>query len=118
MLSRLRARQAERFQRVLREVEARQVRLADEVAHAEVHEPQRVLPVARPRDDLEMREVPPHELGGAHRRVDVVDREHEHFGARRAGSLQHLQARRVAVVHLVAEAAHEVDLRDARLRAR
>ena len=33
-----------------------------------------------------------------------------------AGGLQQLQPRRVAVVHLVAEAAHEVDLRDARLQ--
>ena len=59
-----------------------------------------------------------HELRGAHRGVDVVDREHEDFGARRAGSLQQFEARRIAVVHLVAEAAHEVDLRDARLQRR
>ena len=60
--------------------------------------------------------MPAHQLGRAHRGVDVVDRQHEHFGARRAGSLQQLQPRRIAVVHLVAEAAHEVDLRDARLQ--
>ena len=52
----------------------------------------------------------PHHRRGAQRRLDVVDREHEQLRLARLGRLQQLQARSVAVVHLAAEAAHEVDL--------
>ena len=54
--------------------------------------------------------MPPHQLGGAHRGLDVIDGEHEHLGALGARGAQQVQPRSVAVVDLVAEAAHEVDV--------
>ena len=77
-----------------------------------------MLPVARASDDSQVRKMPLHELGSAQARLDVVDRQHQHLRVFRAGRAQHFQARRVAVVQLVAETAHEIDLRRARFECR
>ncbi len=51
-----------------------------------------------------------HDRGGLHRGLDVVDGEHEKPGFARFCRLEQLQARSVAVVHLAAEAPHEIHL--------
>ena len=72
-----------------------------------------MLPVACPSDDSQVWEMPLHELGSAQARIDVVDRQHQHLRMFGAGRTQHFQSRRIAVIELVAETAHEIDLRRA-----
>src|SRR5262245_34300582 len=54
----LRRRRAERLQDLNRHLETRDVGLADDVVHTDVHEAERVLAVAGPREDLHLRVVP------------------------------------------------------------
>jgi hypothetical protein len=62
--------------------------------------------------------VAAHERGRPHRSLDVVDGQHEQPRVLCPGRLQKLEARGIAVVDLVAEAAHEIDLLVARLQRR
>ena len=58
-----------------------------------------------------MRKALAQALHGAQRRIGIVDGEQQDLRAARAGRLQQVEARRVAVVGLVAEAPHGLDLR-------
>ena len=69
-----------------------------------------MLAIARPREDLQVRKVLADQFRGFHRRLDIVDGEHEDFrilGMRRP---QQFQPRSVAVENLIAKAAQKIDL--------
>src|SRR5262245_64811687 len=70
----------------------------------------RVETVARTRVDLEPGKVPAHGLRGTDRGLDIVDREHKQLGVFGAGGGEQIQPRGVAIVDLVAEAAHRLHL--------
>src|SRR3954452_611760 len=57
-----------------------------------------------------MREVLAHHLRRSHRGFDLIDGQNEYFSVLCSGCLQQLEARSVAVVHLVAESSHKIDL--------
>ena len=95
-------------QRLVRGIEAGRKRLAEDGLHAQVAQPE-VVDAASARARIERGRLP-HERGGLDRRLHVVDRQHEQFRFSRLGRVQELDARGVAVIHLVAESPHEVDL--------
>ena len=80
-----------------------------------VHECERMLAIARAGENPQAREIFAHHLRRAHRCVDVVDRKHEEIGRFGSGRAQQIQPRCIAVIDLVAEAAHEVDVRLTRI---
>src|SRR5580658_2114111 len=102
---------AEVFEHRCRHFQTGGVSLADHGADAGVHEREGMLAVARAREDLQVRKLLAHQHRGAHRGVDVFDRQHQHLGALCAGRAQQVEPRGVAVIDLVAEAAHEIDVR-------
>src|SRR6266699_2176116 len=102
---------AEPFQHPRRDLEARGVGIADDLGHPHVHQREGVLAIARAGVDLEARKVLARQCGSALRGIRVVDREHQDPGAIGPRGAQQLEPRGIAVVDLVAEAAHEIDVR-------
>ncbi len=66
--------------------------------------------IAGARIDRQVRVLGAHQLGGAHRGLDVVDGQHQGARLVRVGRLEDLRAAGVAVERLGAEAAHEFHL--------
>ena len=102
--------EAQRLQCLTRGLEARAERLPLGGFDVEVAQPEAMHAIARAGEDRQIGKVPAHDCGGLHRRLDVVDRQHEELRVARPGRFEQLEPRCVAVVHLVAEFAHEVDL--------
>src|SRR6266852_3628844 len=110
--------EAQRKQRVPRHIQARRKGFAPDELDSEVAQPEQVNAVARAGENRNLREMLAHDCGGLHRGFDVVDREHEKLGFARLRRLEQLQARCVAVIHLVAEAPDEIHLLIVRLERR
>jgi hypothetical protein len=66
--------------------------------------------VARAAHDRQAREVLAHAVDQREARLHVVDRVHEQARLPRAGRLEQVEPRRVAVVHAEAELAQRIDL--------
>ena len=69
-----------------------------------------MLAIARAREDLQVRKMLADQFRGFHRRLDVVDGEHENFGILGMRGTQQFQPRGVSVENLIAETAQKVDL--------
>ena len=92
------------------EHEARMEGVANDAVDAEVHQRVGVLAVARAGEDRELGEVPAHRPRRRERALDILDRQDEEYGLVGLRGAQQLHPARVAVVDLVAESAHEIDL--------
>ena len=83
---------AEGFEGVASKIQARQIRFSNDVAHIEIHEADRVLPIAGASEQFQMRKVASDHRCSPDRPIDVVHREDEDFGATGAGGFQNLFA--------------------------
>ncbi len=83
---------------------------AHEAGDAAVHEKMRMAAVAGAGEDFEVREVPPRHVHHAQRFLHVLERHDEDLGRLGPRGAQQVWPAGIAVVHLVAEAAHGLDL--------
>ena len=95
--------------RLLAEREGRKQGLADLPVHPGLGQPQRLLPVEGAGQHRHQRELRLAELDDPHRRLAVVDADDDHPGLGRAGRVQDVEPRPVAVVDLEAEVGRRLD---------
>ena len=99
----------ERAQRLLPEREGREEGLADLPVHPGLGQPQRLLPVEGAGEHRHQRELGLAELDDPDRRLPVVDADDDHPRLARAGGVQDVEPRPVAVVDLEAEVGRRLD---------
>jgi hypothetical protein len=86
-------RHAQRFHHLLAHLQAGVEGLAHDHVHAQVHQLEGVLAVARAREHLQVRVLPAHQARGAHAGLGVVGGEHEGLGALDVRRAQQVGAR-------------------------
>ena len=79
---------------------------------AEIHQPVHMGPIPRAGVDGQIGEVRSHDLRDPERAFDIVDRQHEGARLVGAGGAKDVDAPRIPIVDLRAEALHEIDLLD------
>src|SRR5690349_5230634 len=95
--------------------QARREGFAPDEIDAEVPQAEQMHAIAGAGENRNLREMLADDRRRLHRSLDIVDREDEELRFAHFRRLEQLQARGVAVVHLAAEAPHEIDLLVARL---